>query len=625
MNKLRIFPKIFLSHTIIGLFSVLILSFIFYTILKNALIQRTVDQLSSINILKEKHIKNYFSRLQKDILFLLNRKEALNYYQGLPGGGKTAQREMLDYFKEELPDIQKLYDFENITLVDTAYKTIYSTTRDTSYLRLIPEKKYIDTSAAYSEFRFKIVDASASDPPGKTLLLYIIPLIIQNEKTAGFVIIKEKFQKIQNILYERTGMGSTGESYIVGVDYFMRSPSRFFPEKPPLSIRVRTEAIRNAISQITDNNLIRDYRGEEVLSISRPIERPELGWILVSEMDYSEALKPIKELKTYFVGTSLVIIALILFITYFISNAISNPILYLKDMIMDLSKGIIPAKAVQLRSEDEIGEITEATGLLIQGLRRTTEFANQIGLGNFNASFTTLSDKDSLGMALLDMRDQLKRLNEREVRLVREKAAALVEGQENERKRIIRELHDGVGQLLTVVKLRVEMMEGQKELKEDLRLLVNDTITEVRRISYNVMPSAIVDFGLEAALKGLCENMKKYSGLPIDFRYVKEYKGELNFEASITVFRIAQEGLNNIIKHAKASHATVYVVEDEGQIYLMIKDNGAGFDPVKVRDKGGFGLTGMKERARLINGDLEIHSQPGSGTILEVHIPVKRD
>jgi two-component system, NarL family, sensor kinase len=611
MRNLKIFSKIFISHTTIGLFSVLILSFIFYNIMQRALIQRTVDQLSSINILKKNEVENYFARTKKDITFILNQNESGNT-------GNVLQT--TDSFAKKVSDIQKIYEFDNVIILDNNLQMVSSVSSDTSFLKIVFSKHLADTSLK----QFSVIDASAYNPSKTTLLVYMLPLVSKNGTISCYAIIKENFKKIQDILYERTGMGNTGESYCVGKDFLMRSSSRFFPDKPPLSIKVQTDAVLNAFKGVTDKNEITDYRGEEVLSVYRQAGPSALQWVIISEIDFSEVIKSIHQLRNYIIMSTVIIILMILVVTFFISNAISNPILYLKDIIIRLSKGIIPADMIQAKSNDEIGQISKAMGQLIGSINKTTTFAHEIGAGNFNASYTTLSENDTLGLALISMRDKLSSLNEKSVRLVREKAAALMEGQENERKRIVRELHDGVGQLLIVAKLRMEAIEGQDKLKEEVRGLIDETIAEIRRISYNVMPSAIVDFGLEAALKGLCENIKRHTGLKIDFQYVKETKDLLNFEISIGVFRIVQEGLNNIIKHAKASKVILYLVEGEESIYFILKDNGAGFDKENLVNKRGFGLGGMKERAKLIDGDVEIQSSPGNGTIVEVNIPVKK-
>jgi len=623
---MRIFLKIFISHVAVGFFSVLILSFLFYNILKDSLIQRTLDQLSSVNILKKNQIENYFNRTRKDLIFLFGRPAFLEKTDAI---AEIEQHKVsLDSYQiSELNTIKSLYNFDNIIITDNHLNSIYSLNADTMFLTSISDEA--DSLKALNK-NFVYFDASLSDSEGNPVLLYIIPLHSKKDTLTpgGFIVIKEQFSKLQSILYERTGMGTTGESYIVASDLKMRSESRFFPGKSPLTIQVPTDAVLHVFDSGEGGQVMMDYRNVEVLSAYRKLNI-DLSWAIVSEIDYQEAVKPINQLKNYIIGISFALIVLILIVTYFISSLISNPILYLKDIIMSLSRGVIPESPIESKGNDEIAQITKATRLLVEGTKRTTEFAHQTGAGNFDATFTTLSDQDTLGLALLSMRDKIKMLQEREVRLVREKASALLEGQENERKRFVRELHDGIGQLLTVIKLRLDAMEAKdrekQEEKQEVLDLVNNTIGEIRRISYNVMPSVLVDFGLEAGLRGLCDNVKKYSRLNIDFTYIKETDKPLSFEVSVPVFRIVQEGLNNIIKHAKATDVYLDVLEQEEYLYLKLKDNGIGFRKEDVIKRGGFGLTSMNERAKLLNGELHIESTPGEGTVTELEIPLNRE
>jgi two-component system NarL family sensor kinase len=212
-------------------------------------------------------------------------------------------------------------------------------------------------------------------------------------------------------------------------------------------------------------------------------------------------------------------------------------------------------------------------------------------------------------------------LVEREIKLVRDKTATLLEGQENERKRITQELHDGVGQLLTALRLRIDVIQFDNALRRELVDLINETIGEVKRISYNLMPGSLVDFGLEAALKGLCDNTARYSSLKFDFRYIRESHHTLSFDVTVAVFRIVQEGINNILKHASASQVELHIIDKDDEIYILLKDNGNGFDvahPTHV----GLGLRSMTERAKLLRGSVDIHSAPGEGTIVEARIPL---
>ncbi len=136
------------------------------------------------------------------------------------------------------------------------------------------------------------------------------------------------------------------------------------------------------------------------------------------------------------------------------------------------------------------------------------------------------------------------------------------------------------------------------------------------------MPNALVDYGLEAALRGLCENVKSYTSLHIEFTFVREVSRQLSFDVTISVFRIMQEGLNNIVKHAAATEVKLFVVDNEFELYLLLEDNGKGFDENALKPNVGVGLQSMKDRASLLNGTLHVYAKEGQGTSLEVRIPI---
>ncbi len=603
MKKFTIFTRLFLTHTAIGLVSVVSLSVIFYFLLLNALIQRTSNQLSSLNILKKNHTEEYFNERQKHLELHFGEKKI----------------EMNDLFslKEELSIVKELYDFKSIVVVDVQMQKITTTSSDSLLMEVI--KSFSQKQKTVE--KFQMIEAASFIPIQNTIPIYIIP-VSDGSAVSGYVFIEDDFNTIQRILKETTGMGNTGESYLVGNDLKMRSRSRFYPEQSPLSIEVNTEAARNSFIGSEESGIILDYRGVKVLAVYRKINSPYVQWALISEIDFEEVMKPMVEARNYIILATVLIMIVIISITLFISNAISKPILHLKKIIIQLSKGVIPSIDAKLDDDSELGQIAKAIDELVIGLKRTTLFADEIGAGKFNAPYTALSDKDTLGYALIQMRDKLKTLSEEQVRLIREKASALMEGQENERKRIVRDLHDGVGQLLTGIRLRVQMMEHEEKLRDEIMNLINETIVEVKRVSYNVMPNALVDFGLEAALRGLCDNVRKYTSMTIDFNYVKEFDHTLSFDISIAIFRIVQEGFNNCMKHSGATHADLDVLDREHQLYVLLKDNGHGFDEGSVNSGTGFGLSSMKERAKLLNGNLEIHSMEGQGTTIEVTIPI---
>lgn len=606
MRGTRIFTRLFLSNSVIGLFAVISISVAFYFLIRNALIDRTLDQLASVNTLKEEQIDSYFNQHRKDLQFLFTHDFFLEHFKIDREFALTA-KSFPEEVGAEIRAIQGIYDFAEITVVNRDWATVYATSGHefgpTEILKHIP----------HEPGGFHWIDASPVVESGFTELYYVIP-IHKQDHFLGFILVRENFAKVQRLLLENAGMGSTGESYIVGQDHQLRSASRFFPDKPPLTITIDNTPTNN-------DHLRTDYRGVRVISFSRTLVNPELHWQLVSEIDWEEAMMPVVEFRNYLMLVSFLVAIVIVVISVLNSNALSRPVLHLRGIISQLGRGVLPTGEVKVPNRDEIGQIAVAVNQLVRGLKDTTEFARQIGQGNFDTHYQSLSDQDTLGLALIDMRDQLKAFNEREIKLVRDKAAALLEGQENERKRIIQELHDGVGQLLTAIRLRVEILPLDPSQKKDVLDLINDTIAEVKRISYNVMPGSLVDFGLEAALKGLCDHTSRYSQLTFDFRFIRESDHVIAFDATIAVFRIVQEGINNILKHSQARAVELHVLDKEDEIYVLLKDDGIGFDG---RETSGFGLRSMKERARLLNGSVDIHSTAGEGTTVEVRIPLAK-
>ncbi|MFL5729406.1 MAG: histidine kinase [Cytophagaceae bacterium] len=428
---------------------------------------------------------------------------------------------------------------------------------------------------------------------------------------------------VESILFIRAGMGNTGESYIVGEDSTMRTKSRFFPKTRPSEIKVTTSSTRLAFAGKEGVHHTRDYRNVEVLSAYRKLNIKGLDWVIISEIDFEEALMPVHKVRNYIILIGFIISVIIVLITLYISRRISSPILKLKSIILDLSKGILPPEKILPSSHDEIAQMTEALNELIEGLKRTSDFAFHIGSNDFNKSFQPLSDKDVLGLSLLQMRDKLKIIQEKEISFIRARSSALLEGQENERTRLARELHDGLGQMLTVVKLRLSAIEENHTLNE-IRSLLDDTIAEVRRISNNLMPNVLLDFGLEAGLRLLCKNTGEYAGITIEFSFAQTESSPVNFDVSIGLYRIAQEGLNNAIKYSGASKARVSVLQYKDRINMEISDEGKGFvlNDYYSDSRERKGIKNMRERAKLLNGNFTLESVLNKGTTITVEIPL---
>jgi signal transduction histidine kinase len=212
-------------------------------------------------------------------------------------------------------------------------------------------------------------------------------------------------------------------------------------------------------------------------------------------------------------------------------------------------------------------------------------------------------------------------------RVSRDTVRRVVEAQETERARLARELHDETGQALTSILLglkalddRIEPAEGKAAVSE-LRELVVSTLHDVRRLAVELRPAALDDFGLVPAIERLVETVAEQSGL--DFDLQSQLADErLPTDAETALYRIAQEALTNILKHADARHVTVLMSQTNRVARLSVQDDGRGFDPGDVGD-GGVGLMGMRERMALVGGRLTIESTEGAGTMLTAEVPLQ--
>ncbi len=206
----------------------------------------------------------------------------------------------------------------------------------------------------------------------------------------------------------------------------------------------------------------------------------------------------------------------------------------------------------------------------------------------------------------------------------------LIRVQEEERKRLARELHDEIGQVLTAVSLNIEAARStageaaQPHLAESTRA-IDRAIEEVRSLSLNLRPAMLDLMGLEAALRGYVERQAKPAGLAVEL-VCSPLSGACEApELQATCFRVVQEALTNVIRHAQARHVRVEVTCDEGALRLTVRDDGVGFDVAAARQRAlhgeTFGLLGIQERAQLLGGDVAIESAPGKGTTLRVQLP----
>lgn len=205
---------------------------------------------------------------------------------------------------------------------------------------------------------------------------------------------------------------------------------------------------------------------------------------------------------------------------------------------------------------------------------------------------------------------------------------AVLNAEENERRRIAGELHDGVGQMMSAAKMNLSAMEGdikfsndeQKLAYEKVVSLVDESCKEVRSVSHNMMPNALIKSGLASAVRDFIDKIDNRV-IKVDL-YTEGLNERIDASAEAVLYRVIQESVNNTIKHAQANHLDISLIKDIDGIAVTIEDNGKGFDTTDTSKFDGIGLKNIKTRIDYLKGEVEWNSTPGKGTMVAIHIPV---
>lgn len=216
---------------------------------------------------------------------------------------------------------------------------------------------------------------------------------------------------------------------------------------------------------------------------------------------------------------------------------------------------------------------------------------------------------------------QQQRINELETEKKLLATEAILQGEEKERSRLAKDLHDGLGGLLSGIKYSFQSMKGNlimtpenAQAFERSMDMLDSSIKEMRRVAHNLMPEALVKFGLDTALKDFCNDINQSGALKVSYQSIGLEQAAIDQTTAISVYRIVQELINNVLKHAAASTAIVQVSKTDNSISITVEDDGKGFDPSQIEKATGIGWSNIKHRVDLLKGKLDVNSQPGQGT-----------
>jgi len=281
--------------------------------------------------------------------------------------------------------------------------------------------------------------------------------------------------------------------------------------------------------------------------------------------------------------------------------------------------------AVEKEREIHLIQRRNELELHLKQIRRISEKADKLS-HNFDTAYSVLSG---------DLKKITKKIDDIENKEIL--GRKIIEAQEIERQRVAREMHDGPAQSLSNLVIKTEVciklldkdIERTKLELQTLKQHIRSTIDETRRMIYNLRPMSIDDLGLGPTLDRLIKKISDQLGYEIKYKGIKETGSshiEIDALFTLTLYRIMQEALTNIVKHAKATAVDVELIYTPEAVLMTVIDNGIGFELKKMKlnmnDDKGFGLSMMRERASLLNGKVKITSSAGKGTMIYIKIPL---
>lgn len=587
MRYISIRDKLILNYVIIGILTILIIGGFSYHTAKEAVYKRTFDQLTSLRIAKKQQLENFFRERIHDIQLLSNTgevKEILSAINKPPSNHTGKIATILPGNRNILKFIDNLAYYDRILLYtidggilsysDSGYNHV-----DLMGCELLSENM---PKHLLSEKDLFIGDLFSTGP-------YVgAPVKNKKGKISGAVLLCISLKSISDIMLDNNpvnGLGESGESYLVGPDYLMRSQSRF-NDSSVMRAEVRTEGVRNAFEGMEGTSIIKDYRGINVLSSYSMVNVPGLHWAILAEIDTTEALESIADIRNSILLISTIIALLLFTYAFYASARFTSPIIKLKTATQQIAQGDFNPN-LNIQSNDEIGELVESFRKMLAQLKKMTA--------------------------------ELKKERFRRLRSV-------MDGQEIERQRLSRELHDGLGQLLIALKLQLENTHGAdpdatKKAIREVNESFDMTIDEIRRISNNLMPSVLNEFGIVNALRNLADEMEEHSSIEVNFM-AGEVSANLGKKQKTYIYRIAQEALNNAVKHSEASQIKIGLSQSVEYLSIRIEDNGKGFNYSEALTDAGNGLHNMRERCILLQGNFDLRTANGEGTLIVINIPL---
>ncbi len=581
-------------------------------------------------------------------------------------------KEYEDYFM----DFMENYDYHDMFLVG-ADSEVWWAAREKSIIGKDLYKEPYNNTALARAYRKSGNEGRAFygydiNETGDASFFVSVPVYSEG-RLAGIIVLQTGTEDIDRIMEDRTGLGETGESYLVGPDYLMISDSRFFEESTILRLRVETDNARNCflheiltVEEIGERHremkITENYMGESVLGTYDYI--PEMDSCLLVEISEAEVFAPISEMQQWLLVYLIIIVVLGVLVSFFVSESITRPIIRLRDAVVEIGKGKLNTKIV-VGSGDEIGELASAFRKMTINLRdsrreiekRAEELENNVQertkqldmrvrelTDTKTAVLNMMEDVDRTNMELMDAQKQLKK-SLAELEEVDVKKNQFISIAAHELKTPLTSIH-GFSQLLLNKKVaeNVKMRDNYLKIMDHETRRLSDLVDDILDLSRIDMGT--MKFNLETVdINELLESIRQEANVMIK---KKGLKPEYEIEKKLPKVRADSEKLtqilinliNNAVKYTPEGSVTLGASKEGQNIHFFVKDTGIGIpknkhkkiferfyqiDSSYTRSAGGtgLGLALCKEFITMLGGEMWVKSEPKRGSEFHVIMPIK--
>ena len=576
--------KLLIYFVVLNLLSILIVGIFAYTQAKDALILRTFNQLTSVRIEKKKRVEDFFQQCIHEIEAISTltfsfppekSKVNLSHFISDHRIFKTGFASLLTGKQ----NYKSIYIYQSNT-VSSGFQ-IKPKTGDLSQTKLQPEHLQL-FAGLLPKNEISVRELLNTKDQSKTEILICKTISFQEQKVVlAFGINTEIINSIMLDRNPLNGLGKSGEAYLVGEDHLLRSTSRF-QENSIYAVKSSTKGVKLAFQDSIGSDIFKDYRGVQVLSSYSKMNLPDLNWVILAEIDQHEAMIPIRNYGNSMFYILIILSLLLLGVVAIIANTITAPIRKLRAETEKISSGIYE-QVTDIKADGEIMELVAAFNQMTQKIKEQQE---------------------NLQIA----KDQ--------------SISSMIDGQEAERSRLARELHDGLAQTILAIKMRLENTapENAAAVLGESREMFSDLMTEIRGMSNDLMPAVLREFGLNHALGSLLQRIEENSLLQTDLQIQGDLP-EISKKTETYLYRIAQEATNNIIKHGQAKNINIQLTQKADSLFFEIKDDGIGL-PLNGIPKNGNGLSNIKERISILGGNVFLEEEYPHGLKVQCKIPL---